>query len=192
MVPSTRHDGRYAAPVQEAIEQRNLRVAVDHRPHCHAEAINRQVRAGPRRAGEIAVAGVPVCGFDNRWGDGLFTVYQDLDARGHVVRIRVDVGAELIQRRMRRAAHRFQSALVTRAILDDGQPVHFVDRHEPMSRTDSGWILSSGAEAEDEPEVVALPISDLVARYPEVQALLDEPVGARFTRQRDGGYVREP
>lgn len=182
--------GAFAGPLQAAIDERALRVAVDYRPHCHAEAINRQVRARRSRAGEIELAGQPVCGFDNRWGDGLFTVVRDLDAEGRLVRIRIDVGDDKSQRIMRRVAHRHQSVIVSRAVLDDGEPARFVDREVPSRPSDSGWIVSAGVESDDASAFVAIPVTELVARYPELQPLLDEEVGAQFTLQEDGSYRR--
>ncbi|MGE0791072.1 MAG: DUF2185 domain-containing protein [Sandaracinaceae bacterium] len=182
--------GKFAAPIQAAIAERKLAVAVDYRLHCHIEQINRQVRAREARAGEILVEGRRVCGFDNRWGDGIFGVVRDVDAEGRVVRVRMDVGNDETQRRMRRVAHRWQAALVTRAVLEDAEPARFVDRYPPQAPRDSGWVISSGAEPDDEPGFVMVPIPELAARYPELEPLLDAEIGARF-RLVGEGYARE-
>lgn len=183
--------GQHAKPIQGAVKDRGLRVGIDYRPHCHVEAINRQVRSQPSRAGEIRVGDHRVCGFDNRWGDGIFGVFRDVDAQGHLVRIRIDVGGEEVQRRMRRTAHRWQGALVTKAVLEDAEPARFVDRYEPTRRDDSGWVISSGTEPEGDPGFIVLPVKELTARYPELEPLLAEPVGARYRLVGDSKYERD-
>ncbi|RZO65517.1 MAG: DUF2185 domain-containing protein [Sandaracinaceae bacterium] len=183
--------GRYAAPIQAAVDERGLRVSVDYRPHCHVEQINQQVRSQKSRAGEIRVGDHRVCGFDNRWGDGIFDVYRDTDEAGRLVRIRMDVGGEEVQRVMRRVAHRRQGALITRAVLEDAEPARFVDRYEPKRRDDSGWVITSGTEPEGDPGFQVIAVTELTARYPELEPLLAEPVGARFRLVGDHEYERE-
>jgi len=183
--------GEHAAPIQAAMEERGLALAVDYRPHCHVEQINRQVRSQASRAGEIRVNDRRVCGFDNRWGDGVYAIVRDVDSDGRLVRVRMDVGAESVQRSMRRMAHRWQGALITRAVLEDAEPARLVDRHEPRRRDDSGWVISSGTESPEAPGFVVLPVPELLARYPELKPLLAEPVGARFRLVGDLEYERE-
>ncbi len=81
-------------------------------------------------------------------------------------------------------------------ILDLGLAHHWerrgVPEHRRASQVDlhSGWIVSAGVESDDASAFVAIPVTELVARYPELQPLLDEEVGAQFTLQEDGSYRR--
>jgi hypothetical protein len=95
---------RFAQPVQAWIESRKLRAGVDYRPHCNLEKLNAQIRENELESGQLELGGVRVCGFDNRWGDGVFTVFRDLDASGRLVRVRLDVGNEETQSRLRRVS----------------------------------------------------------------------------------------
>jgi hypothetical protein len=93
---------RLAQPVQAWIESRKLRAGVDYRPHCNLEILNAQMRENELESAQLELAGVKMCGFSNRWGDGIFTVIRDLDASGRLVRVRLDVGNEETQSRLRR------------------------------------------------------------------------------------------
>lgn len=93
---------RYAQPVQAWIASQKLRAGVDYRPHCNLERLNAQIRDKELESGQLELAGAKVCGLRNRWGDGIFTVIRDLDARGSLIRVRLDVGNEETQARLRR------------------------------------------------------------------------------------------
>ena len=92
---------------------------------------------------------------------------------------------------MRRIAHRWQGALVTKAVLEDAEPPRFVDRYAPNGRDDSGWVISSGSEPEGNPDFVVFPITELAARYPKLEPLLGDPVGARYRLGGDSKYERD-
>src|SRR5439155_10908737 len=169
-----------------------LRVGVDYRPHCNLERLNAQVRGGPARAGTVTLAGARACGFDNRWGDGLFRVVRGLGPDGGLVRVRLDVGAEETRHRMRRAALLGCGAIVSRMVWDGGQPPRRIERSETTRDGDSGWTLFAGREsqpyADDAANFLVVHVSHLVERYPAFADVFDAPAGARFRLVR-GTYV---
>ena len=183
--------GQLAQPVQAWIESQKLYAAVDYRPHCNLEKLNAQIRNTEIRAGQIELAGVRVCGFDNRWGDGIFTVIRDLDANGRLVRIRLDVGNEQTQGKFRRAWLLACGAVVSRTILG-GEPIRFIERLEPSNVGDSGWAMSSGTETQaymdDAKNFAIVRLSAMVEKDPELGRVIDAPAGSAFRRTKSG-YV---
>jgi len=93
--------GEHAGPIQQRIHEEKLGVNVDYRPHCNLERLNAQIRSSDERNGRLVLDSARTCGFDNRWGDGIFPVIRDLDAQGRTIRVRMDVGNEQMQARMR-------------------------------------------------------------------------------------------
>lgn len=182
---------RFAQPVQAWIESQKLKAGVDYRPHCNLEKLNAQIRDNELRSGQLELAGVRVCGFDNRWGDGIFTVIRDLDRSGRLIRVRIDVGNDETQARMRGVWLLSCAALVTRKILD-GEPIRFAERLEPRNSGDSGWALSSGTETQDymddSKNIAIVRLSDMVHNDPELGKIIDAPVGSVF-RRSERGYV---
>ncbi|QSQ12615.1 immunity protein Imm33 domain-containing protein [Myxococcus landrumensis] len=186
--------GEKATPTQERIEQENLAVGVDYRPHCNLEKLNALLRASPEDAASLELAGARTVGCGNRWGDGVFTVSRHFDAEGRVVLVRVELGTEERQRMMRRLRLLSQTAIVTRTILDGGKPIRFADRMEPHNPRDSGWAFSSGEEPEgsmdDASTLTLVSLRELVHRAPALEAILEAPVGALFHLE-DGRYVED-
>ncbi|MFY1827976.1 immunity protein Imm33 domain-containing protein [Myxococcus fulvus] len=186
--------GEKATPTQERIDQENLAVGVDYRPHCNLEKLNALLRVSPEDAASLELAGARTVGCGNRWGDGVFTVSRHFDAQGRVVLIRVELGTEERQRTMRKLRLLSQSAIVTRTILDGGKPIRFAERMKPHNPRDSGWAFSSGEEPEgstDDASTLALvSLRELVRRAPALEAILEAPVGALF-RLEDGRYVED-
>jgi hypothetical protein len=98
-------------PVQEAVErgmgvediraERGLKFATDFRPHSHHHQVMEQVRATSTESGTIEVGGAETCTFMTSWGDGLYPVYRELDAEGHLVSVRIDLGSDETVQRMR-------------------------------------------------------------------------------------------
>ncbi|WAM25302.1 DUF2185 domain-containing protein [Myxococcus sp. NMCA1] len=186
--------GEKATPLQARIEAESLAVGVDYRPHCNLERLNAQLRESPEDTGTLVLDGARVVGCGNRWGDGIFNVSRHLDARGHTVRIRVELGTEQRQKMMRRLQLLQRGAIVSRTILDDGEPIRFAERMKPHASEDSGWAFSSGVEDEaymDEPSnFTVVPLRVLVARFKALEAILDAPVGALF-RLEGERFVQE-
>ena len=177
--------GNLAGPVQERIERDSLHVCVDYRPHDNLERLNAQVRTRSLRAGTLVLDGHKACGFDNRWGDGIFPVIRDLDAGGREVRVRLDVGNEQMQSLMRRVRLRSMAALASRKIVDGGEPVRFAERLEPAGHpSDTGWVFTSGAETQvycdDAGNLAVVQVEEMVQRAPGLARILDAPVGSAF------------
>jgi hypothetical protein len=162
--------------------------ATDFRPHSHHYVLMEQVRSSPTESGVVSLGEARACGFTTRWGDGIFEVHRDLDAEGRVVQIRIELGTEQRQKLMRKMELRWStSALVSRKIVDDGEPIRFMYREAADRDVDSGWRMMSGLEddAYDEsPENIAVvPLTAFANRDERVDALLDEPVGSAFERR---------
>jgi hypothetical protein len=166
-------------------EQRKF--ATDFRPHSHHHELMEQVRGRETESGVVRLGEAVACGFMTRWGDGIFEVHRDLDAEGRLVSLRIELGSEERQKLMRRLELRWStSALVSRKIVDDGEPVRFMYRQTPDRAEDSGWRMMSGFEDDayrDRPENIAVVrLSEIGDRDKRVNALLDEPVGSVFER----------
>jgi hypothetical protein len=182
---------RFGQPVQEWINSQKLYAGVDYRPHCNLEKLNAQIRDNELESGQLDLAGVRACGFSNRWGDGIFTVIRDLDAEGKLVRVRLDVGNEETQTRLRRVWILSCGAVATRKVLD-GEPIRFAERLEPHNPDDSGWALSSGTETQtymdNHKNLSIVQLSAMVQMDPELGKIIDAPVGSVFRRTKSG-YV---
>jgi hypothetical protein len=97
-----KHFGWLDLPVEEAarlgdtVEKKKastgLKAATDFRPHSHHYAIMREVRSSETESGVIDLAGARLCSFMTSWGDGIFEIYRDFNAAGHLVRIRIEMG----------------------------------------------------------------------------------------------------
>jgi hypothetical protein len=183
----------YAQPVQDWIESQKLHAGVDYRPHCNLEKLNAQIRDTELESGQLDLAGARVCGFSNRWGDGIFTVIRDIDAVGRLVRVRLDVGNEESQSRLRRVLILALGAIVTRKVLA-GEPIRFAERLEPHEPQDSGWALSSGTETQeymDDPKNLAIVrLAAMMENDRELAKIIDAPVGSVF-RRTPSGFVRD-
>jgi hypothetical protein len=184
--------GERAQRTQRLIADGQLRVGVDFRPHDNLERLNAQVRADPSRAGSLVLAGGRTCGFDNRWGDGIFTVVRDLDAAGRLVRVRLDVGNDATQRRMRWVRLMGSGAIVSSLVWDGVHPPRYTERNQANRPEDSGWDIFSGAES---PEFMAdhtnfriVTVAEVIERFPAFKPTADAPVGSRF-RLDDDRYV---
>ena len=66
-------------------------LATDLRPHSHHFHALAAARASAHGAGTIDVGGARACLFFTTWGDGVFPVFLDVDARGRAVRLRVQL-----------------------------------------------------------------------------------------------------
>jgi hypothetical protein len=184
--------GAHAERTQQLIAEEDLQVAVDYRPHDNLERLNTQVRTNKTRAGTLTLGGARACGFDNRWGDLLFTLASDLDAAGGLVRVRLDVGNDDSQCLMRRMRLLACGAVVSGLVFSGEHPPRFIERTDPYQADDSGWLLFSGAESEeymDDPanfRIIA--IRALVDRFPAFAHVLDAPPGSLF-RLQEGAFV---
>ena len=66
-------------------------LATDFRPHSHHYLALAEARRSPHGAGVIALGRARACLFFTSWGDGVFPIFLDSDARGQPVRIRVQL-----------------------------------------------------------------------------------------------------
>jgi hypothetical protein len=176
--------GRHAQAVQERIAKEQLAIDVDYRPHDNLERLNAQIRSSQGQSGQLTLEGSLACGFANRWGDGIFEVAADYDASGQCVRVRIEVGNEQTQARMRAVRLLSSSAIVSRKILDSLEAVRFAERMEPSNGTDSGWLFTSGSESQEfveEPDNFAqVPLGDMLQRQPALKEIYQSPVGSTF------------
>ncbi len=181
--------GRLAQPVQETVDRQALKVGVDYRPHCNLEKLNSQIRDSELRAGQLVLRGAKVCGFDNRWGDGIFEVIRDLDSSGRVVRVRLDVGNEGRQRLTRQVLLRAQGAIVSRKVLDDGERIGFAERMQPSRPEDSGWVFTAGSESQrymnNARNFAIVRVGGILDREPGLKVIYDAGVGSVFRREGD-------
>lgn len=185
---------QYAGPLQDWIDSQKLQANVDYRPHCNLEMLNRQIRENEHESGQLELAGARVCGFNNRWGDGIFTIFRDFDADGRLIRIRLDVGSEDMQALLRRVLFRSKAALSTRKILD-GESIRFAERLEPNNDSDSGWAFSAGTETQDymdDPKNLAIVrLSAMLAKDPALQKIIESPIGSVYRRTKEGYVLDE-
>jgi hypothetical protein len=75
-------------------------------------------------------------------------------------------------------------AVVSRRVLEQGERPRFVYRQPPMGASDSGWSVLVGdesrAELDDPVAMLAHPLDELLAQWPELGAVFagDEPESA--------------
>jgi hypothetical protein len=179
---------------QGLIDEHGWRMAVDYRPHDNLERLNAQVRVNQTRAGTVLLGGVPACGFDNRWGDGTFTVSRGLGSAGELVRVRLDVGDDDTQRRMRRVWLMSCGAVVSRLVWDDRQPPRIIERGPAIRSNDSGWQMFSGGESDqfmqDAANFRIVEVRQVIDRYPMFKEVMDAAAGSVFHLQ-DERYVAD-
>jgi hypothetical protein len=179
---------------QGLIGEHGWQMAVDYRPHDNLERLNAQVRVNQTRAGTVELGGAQACGFDNRWGDGIFTVARGLGSAGELVRVRLDVGDDDTQGRMRRARLMACGAVVSWLVWDDRQPPRFIERESTIRSNDSGWLMFSGGESDqfmqDAANFRIVEVRQLIDRYPMFKEVMDAPHGAVFHLQ-DDRYVAD-
>jgi hypothetical protein len=85
--------------VQEYRKNANLKFAIDFRPHSHHYELMKQIRTSETESGTMHLGSTDTCAFMTTWGDGFFSVYEDIDQRGSLLRIRVQLeDPENIQR----------------------------------------------------------------------------------------------
>ncbi|MBY0398249.1 MAG: DUF2185 domain-containing protein, partial [Thermoleophilia bacterium] len=190
-------DAAHRAERAETLRQnRGWRFATDFRPHSHHWAAMRQVRVSGTEAGTVDTGAGRVCGFMTSWGDGIFPVFRDFDARGRLLRLRVELGGPETVERMRRVDERYFGALsllaiVTARVCEEGRPARWLVRTEPHNERDSGWQVFAGDEPPsylDDPDNARLvPLRELIDRDPALEEAFRAPVGSAFERRRADG-----
>ncbi len=174
--------------VEQVREREQLKFATDFRPHSHHYQLMQQVRASSTESGIVTIGDARACGFATTWGDGIFDLYRNLDAEGRLVSVRIELGTEQRRTLMRQLEFRWsKSALVSKKIMNDGQPVRFMYREVADRDEDSGWRMFSGTETEEYNEhadsIAIVPLDAFADIDMRVDKLLDEPVGSVFERR---------
>lgn len=174
--------------VERLREHEQLKFATDFRPHSHHYQLMKQIRASSTESGMVSIGKARACGFMTTWGDGLFELHRDLDAEGRLVRVRIELATEQRRQLMRKLVLRSStSALVSKQITSDGQPVRFMYREEADRKEDSGWRMFSGTETEEYSEhaenIAIVPLRSFADMDKRVDKLLDEPIGSVFERR---------
>jgi hypothetical protein len=169
-------------------DERRAVFATDYRPHTHLYPLMTQIRASKTSSGVVQLGGAIACGFATSWGDGIFEVHRDLDESGRLLRVRIELGTDERVALMGKLKLRWNtSALVSRMVIDEGQPVRFMYREAPHREQDSGWRMFCGYEDEkysDDPKNIAIvALTEFANRDKRVDALLDEPAGSVFERR---------
>lgn len=90
-----------AVKVQKHLEHHRMVAATEFRPHSDHWRMLKAVSERDTESGEIELDGSICCGFMTSWGDGFFPVYLDLDEKGGLVAIRIDLGTEETLKGMR-------------------------------------------------------------------------------------------
>jgi hypothetical protein len=184
----------HVRPVAMAIDDRNLHVGQDYRPHCNLEVLNAQVRRGHPHAGALTLAGSGVVGMDNSWGDGIFAVTCHADASGRVVRLSMELATETRCRLTREMMLRSRVAFVSQSITRDAEPLRLGERDDPRAHHDSGWFFHSGVESDEEANdpgnYVRMPLGRVIDETPGLEMCLDLPPGS-LIRWGDGRFVVE-
>lgn len=174
--------------VEQVREREQLKFATDFRPHSHHYQLMQQIRASSMESGVVTIGNARACGFMTTWGDGIFELYRDLDADGRLVSVRIELGTEQRRKLARQLELRWStSALVSKKITNDGQPVRFLYREAADRNEDSGWRMFSGTESKEYNEraenIVIVPLSRFADIDKRVDKLLDEPIGSVFERR---------
>jgi hypothetical protein len=81
--------------------------------------------------------------------------------------------------------------LASDMITVEGLKVGYMYRQEPRDETDSGWVFTSGREAQgymDDPKNLCVYDVNIIANYdPEIIPFLDAPIGSALARNADSG-----
>jgi hypothetical protein len=184
------------AHVKQIVKRLKLKVVTDFRPHSHHYQLMEQVRRSSVESGFVTLGEARACGFMTTWGDGIFEVHRDLDSSGRLLRVRIELGTDERRKLMRQVEFRWSTAaLVSKKIVDEGQPVRFMYRQAPDRETDSGWRMFSGLESDaysnNAKNIAIVPLNVFGERDKRVDRLLDAPIGSVFER-RDPEAEFEP
>ncbi len=176
----------------EAARGADRKFATDFRPHTHHWQVMRDVRSSPTESGVLELAGAQLCMFMTSWGDGGFPVEADLDASGQVVRIRIEVGCDVIVERQREMEEFWfgdfaKLAIVSARVASDGMPVRFLYRQSPDHANDSGWRIFAGDETDDyasQPDnSKILPLREVMERDAALKQVLRTAAPCAFERE---------
>jgi hypothetical protein len=182
----------------EALKGSGLKFALDFRPHSHAFTLLEQIRATETESGEVEVGGALLCGFATTWGDGVFEVHRDVSADGSVARVRIEMATPPRLAAMRRVQEQARGltkiGVASARIMADGQPVRWLYREVATADNDSGWYFFAGDERGDyldnSDNARVVPVREILARFPQLEAILQTPAPCAFELDGDDGYVQ--
>jgi hypothetical protein len=103
--------------LQQLRDEGAHKFALDFRPHSHHYRVMEQVRGSTTESGTIQLGGAVLCGFMTSWGDGIFPIGRDLDADGHLVGLRIEIGCDAIVERQRRFEEWWSGSFAGRAVV---------------------------------------------------------------------------
>ncbi len=86
---------------EEYVNEAQLKIATDFRPHSHHYFAMEQVRSSETQSGVVDLGNARACAFMTTWGDGIFPVFNDVDENGRTLRLRVELGNETSMEAMR-------------------------------------------------------------------------------------------
>lgn len=83
--------------------------------------------------------------------------------------------------------------LISRRVLDTPVGLGLLFRERPFGAQDSGWRFFAGDEegayVADARNILMVRLADVLAQHPEVESLLNAPIGSAFERNATGGFV---
>lgn len=108
----------------------------------------------------------------------------------HIIHTQHHDEDDLVERYMKRC-------MVTKRILDDGQPVGYLYREEPAAENDSGWRFTASDESDeymdDSKNVAYVSLGAVLNRDDSFRDLLEAPSGSAFIRNpQTGTFVALP
>lgn len=84
-------------------------------------------------------------------------------------------------------------AIVSHEVIQHHETIGFLYREAPVFEHDSGWRFFSGMESDEyvsQPEnFVTLPLSEVVAQYPEIRELMSHSAGAWEWDEEQQQYI---
>jgi len=150
------------------------------------------IDASDESAAVLSLDGGRAFACSNRWGDGIFSVSRLLGGDGRAVRLRINCGTPKQIELMRRVMMPSLGVVVSRRIADDGEPIRFAERSAPSRPGDSGWVVWSGTEEDDEwydpGRYVVMLVSSLLEDAPEFETIMNADIDTRFEWD-DGAFV---
>ena len=83
--------------------------------------------------------------------------------------------------------------IATKAVSEDGAPVGFMYREQPLFEHDSGWRFFSGDEDDDYTDntshFTVHALADIRLHTPDIAPFLDTPAGSAWERDESGAWV---
>ena len=82
--------------------------------------------------------------------------------------------------------------IAAKTVSEEGRPIGFMYREEPVFEQDSGWRFFSGDETDEYTEnpdhFSVCTLSDVVRTHPGIAGLLQQPAGTAWETGEDGTF----